>query len=329
MRAYVWLGIAIGVSLFPLAVGAQSLGSTDPFLISVAPDYPAPHGQILLTPTSNFVSLANATMAVAVNGTSVYTGSAKPLTVQLGGAGELSQIVVTVTSNGEKFVKTLSVRPQDVALIAEPLATAPPFYAGKPFVPLEGSVRVVAVAGFKNAQGAPISPDALSYKWYVDDAHILASSGIGRDVLVVASPLKYRVRDVEVRVQSQDGSLVGGAKLTLRAEDPIVRIYENDPLLGVRFTRALGKSYTITSAEKSLYAAPYAFPSGGKGPILKWFLNGSVSQTGNLITLRPTGSESGTASLSLVAQAGDLLSATINLSLTFGEKRGGLGIFGL
>lgn len=329
VRMRVGLGLSAFLLLLPGTVSAQALGSTDPFLVSISPNYPVPHGQVLLTPVSNFVSLSNATMQVSVNGTQIYEGSAKPTSVELGGAGELSQIVVTVTSNNQKHAKTLSVRPQDVALVAEPLASAPPLYPGKPLVPLEGAVRVVAIANLRDAKSAPLDPETLSYKWYVDDAQLLASSGIGRDTLVISSPFQYRTRDVSVRIQSQDGSLFGGAALTLTAEDPIIRIYENDPLLGILFDRTLSRSYSITSAEKSLYAAPFSFPLLKGGPRVKWLLNGSTAETKNLITLRPTGSGAGIASLSVVAEAGELVRATTNLSLSFGAARGGLGIFGL
>lgn len=325
----VGLGFIVLTLFLPSTAGAQTLGSTDPFLVSISPSYPAPYGQVVLTPISNFVSLANATLSVTANGKPVYEGSPKPFSVQLGGAGELVEVVVTATSNGEKSSKTLSIRPQDVSLVVEPLSSAPPLYPGKPLVPLEGSVRLVALANLRDGRGAVINPSAVSYQWTVDDAQILASSGIGRDVLVVASPLQYRALDVSVRVRSQDGALIGGASLALTPEDPIVRIYENDPLLGVLFDRTIAKSYAIASVEKSLYAAPFSFPAHGGGPRVKWFLNGAASETKNLITLRPTGSGRGSASLSLVAEARETVTATTNLSLSFGAASGGLGIFGL
>ena len=103
---------------------------------------------------------------------------------------------------------------------------------------------------------------------------------------------------------------------------------ENDSLLGIRYDRALSNHYAIAGAESTLYAAPFSFPTTNGVPLLQWFLNGATAQTGNSITLRPTGSGEGDASLSLVASAGAYTTATANLSLSFGSKPGS-NFFGL
>ena len=109
---------------------------------------------------------------------------------------------------------------------------------------------------------------------------------------MVDSPLEYRSSSVSVVVQSQDGTLVGGDTLFAGhwPSDPSVRIYENDPLLGILFDHALSDTYAITGAEDNLYAAPFALPTSSGAPLLQWFLNGDAAQTGDSITLRPTGS---------------------------------------
>ena len=52
---------------------------------------------------------------------------------------------------------------------------------------------------------------------------------------------------------------------------------------------------------------------------MRWFLNGEEAQTGNSITLRPTGSGQGRASLSFVASAGESTAAD-DISLMFGAE---------
>lgn len=312
--------------LLPLAASAQ-LGSTDSFTLSLSPQYPAPFSQATLSAQSGVVDLTNSTMTVTVNGKKVYQGSAQPTPITLGKAGSTTKVDVTVASDGKNYTQTLTVRPQDVALIVEPISSVPPLYPGKPLVPLEGSVRVVAVANLRNASGVALDPAALSYAWTVDDTQIANSSGIGKSAVIVASPLQYRARTVGVAITSQDGSLVGGDSLSLVPQQPSVRIYENDPLLGIRFDRALMNSYAVTGAESTLYAAPFSVPNKNGVPFLQWFLNGSAAQTGSSITLRPTGAGEGTASLSLVASSGGNTTATTNLSLSFGATSSNL--FGL
>jgi len=133
---------------------------------------------------------------------------------------------------------------------------------------------------------------------------------------------------VSVTVSNQDGSLVGGGSLSLSPMEPSVRIYENDPLLGIRYDHALSDRFSIISAESTLFAAPFSLPTTIGTPFIQWFLNGSVAQTGSSITLRPTGSGQGSASLSLTASAGGNTTATADLSLTFGAATGS-NLFGL
>jgi hypothetical protein len=318
--------------LLPVVVGAQSLGDLggigSSFTLSAAPQYPTPYSKATLSFLSSSLDLINATVTVTANGKRIYKGSVQPVAVTLGRGGSVVNVTATISSGGVNYSQTLSIQPQEVSLIAEPISSAPPLYPGKPLVPFEGSVRVVAVANLKNASGASLEPTALAYSWTVDGVQIANSSGIGKEAIMVASPLQYRERTVSVAVMSTDGSLIGGASLSLSPLEPSVQMYENDPLLGILYDHALSDRYTITGAESTLYAAPFSLPTTSGAPLIRWFLNGAPAQTGSSITLRPTGSGEGSASLSLVASAGAYTTATANLSLSFGAKPG-FNFFGL
>lgn len=224
------------------------------------------------------------------------------------------------------FAQTAAV-PQQVTLIAEPQASAPALYPGKPGIPLEGQVRFVALAAFKSASGKAIDPTTLNYTWTVDGSTVLASSGVGKAALIVAAPLEYRARTVSVRAENSDGTLSGNASVTFSPVEPVLRIYENDPLLGIRFERALSGALSIANTEESLYAAPFSFSTSASAPALQWFLDGTLAQTGNLITMRPQGTGTDSASVSVVASGADSIRATQALSVSFGSKSSNL--FGL
>ncbi len=311
--------------LLPIVAGAQSLGSLggtsgEAFSVSVSPQYPSPYSQATVSILSGSVDVTNSTVTAFVGGKEIHKGSARPFSVQLGKTGSITNVKVTVSSGGASFSQTISVQPQDVVLVAEPISSAPPLYHGKSLVPVGGDVRIVAMANLRDSGGKSASPTTYSYAWTVDDTRIANSSGIGKSAIIVASPLQYRSRTVSVAVTGANGSLVGGASLSLSAEQPSLRIYENDPLLGIRYDHALSGSYSITGAESTLYAAAFSLPTTGGAPFVQWFLNGSSVQTGNSITLRPTGSGQGNASLSLTASSGDLTPITTVLSLMFGAK---------
>lgn len=315
--------------LLPLTASAQAFGNADAFSVSVNPQYPAPNSQATLSVVSSTLDLNNATMVVSAGGKEIYRGNAQPVSIPLGAAGRVIVVTVTILSGGASYSQTLSIQPQDVALVVEPVSSTPPLYQGKSLVPLEGDVRVVAMANLRDLKGKTLSPNSLSYAWTVDGAQIARASGIGKDTVMVASPLQYRSRSVSVAISSQSGNMVGGASVSLTPNEPSVRIYENDPLLGIRYERALSGSYEIKDAEDTLYAAPFSFPATGGLPIVEWFLNGSSAQTGTGITLRPSGSGDGSASLSLVASSGESTRATADLSLLFGSTSSGFSLFGL
>ncbi len=321
------IGLVASFALLSFANNAHA-AVTAPVTLSISQTYPAPYSQITVTPRSTTIDLAASTLKASVNGAVVYEGSTQPFSVTLGASGTKTSITAAVTTNGRTYTETTTLVPQDVALVLEPLGSAPVLYAGKPLVSLEGQVRVVAVTDFRTASGARIKPSALSYTWTVENTIVQNSSGIGKDSLVVDTPLQYRQRSVSVVVKTTDGTLVSGGSLTFSGTEPSVRVYESDALLGIRFERALSGTFSIPGSEISLFAAPYSFSRKGGAPAISWFLNGASAQTGNLLTLRPQGSGQGTASLSVTAQkAGLLESASSALSLTFGSS--GNGIFGL
>ncbi len=322
------------VLTLPLFSSAQSLGGSigdnndNAFTISARPQYPAPYSQATLSVLSSSLDLTNAIMTASVADKEIYKGAVQPVAISLGKAGSVASVKVTLSVNGLNYSQILVIQPQDVVLVAEPISSAPPLYPGKPSVPLEGSVRVVAIANLKDAGGKAINTDALSYAWTVDGTQIANASGIGKETVMVASPLQYRKRNVSVTVQSQNGSLVGGASLSLTAQEPVVRIYKNDPLLGIRYDHALADSYAIAGAETTFYAAPFSLPTTSGAPFIQWFLNGAAVQTGNSVTLRPAGSGQGDSSLSLVASSGNSATASANLLLSFGTQSG-FNFFGL
>jgi hypothetical protein len=323
MRARLLALALITILALPGVAWAQSLGNPadgSSFAISSSPQYPAPGSTATLSFLSSALELSRATISVSANGKKIYQGSVQSVPVTLGKAGSVTTITATVVSEGTNYNQTLTIQPQDVALVVEPISSAPVLYPGKPRVPLGGSARIVAMANLRSSGGKLFDPATLSYAWTIDGTQIANSSGIGKRAIMVAAPLQYRSRTVSVTVMSADGNLVGGASLSLIPFEPSVRIYENDPLLGVRFERALSGNFAITGSESALYAAPFSLPTNKGTPRIQWFLNGAAAQTGSSITLRPAGSGQGNASLSLTASVGESSMATANLSLTFGGK---------
>lgn len=327
--------MAVVVALFSLAtpVLAQSIGdlsatTVPPLSLSLSPSHPSPHSTASLSVQSTVLDLANATLTITVNGSQAYTGNVRPTTVPIGAPGVTTSIKVIVTSQGRTYTDSIAVVPGDVALVEEPLASAPPLYPGKPLVPISGQVRLVAIASFRTSSGASINPANLSYSWRMGDSVLTSSSGIGRSSVIVNTPLQYRSGDFSVVVSTQDGSQTGAASVSLAPSDPSIRLYLNDPLLGIRFDHALSGSFSITDAEAAFYAAPFSFSTTHSTPTINWVLDGDTVGNEKTITLRPTGSGVGKSSLSISASEDSLYErAAISLPIIFGTAS--TNIFGL
>jgi hypothetical protein len=338
------LALVLGVvevaalSLLPVVAGAQSLGGLDalgggsvPSLtLDLSPPSPQPLGTVVVTPESTLIDLHDAVVSVFVNGTRVYEGNAVPVPVTLPGPGRATAISASATVAGQSYSASVTLFPGAVALVEEPLSSAPALYRGKPLAAEGGSVRLVAVPDFETAPGSALSASTLSYTWKQDGATLDAASGIGRSSIVLAAPLQYRTSSVEVSVASQDGAITGGATLALSPATPTLRLYADDPLEGILFDHALGGSLAVTGSEAALAAVPYSFAVDQGAPSINWFLDGAAVESGTVITLRPTGKGSGTASVSATAApaAGSALTSAAALSISFGSS-GGSSLLGL
>jgi len=314
-------GVFLGFSL-----AHAQLGGTDPLTVTINPDYPRPYQIITVTPQSSLIDLAASTVTISANGAVVQKGTGgESASVAVGGPGTVTNITVTVVNNGQTYTQSLSVRPADVALILEPNSTTHPFYEGAAMIGSEGRLRIVAVPDLRTSTGAQISPANLVYTWKNGDQILESSSGIGKSILTATAPIRYRDTVITVTVSSQDSSVVGQASVLISPQDPHIRIYENDPLLGPRYDTALPSSITLADSEATYRAVPYFFTSI---PSLTWNVNGTPSQTGADITVRPSGDGQGTAMLGVSGSSGSLgQTAQTGLSITFGKN--GSGFFGL
>jgi ribosomal protein L31 len=321
--------LATGLFAFSgLPAHAQTPGGADSVTVNVSPAYPRPYQTVTITPSSTLIDLTASTVTITANGVVVAKGSGSaPAQIQAGGPGSHTNIVVkAVTGDGQTYTAQTTLQPADVSLIVEPISTTHPFYRGAALVASEGRLRVIAIPDLRTSGGAPISASNLVYTWKNGDQILEGSSGIGKSVLVANAPVRFRDADITVTVSTQDNSSVAQAVTTISPVDPIARIYQSDPLLGPLFNYALPQTVVMTDAEDTFRGIPYYF-SGT--PALSWAVNSTQSETGKDITVRSSGSGTGTAIVGLTAKQGstDQIADT-SMTVQFGASKP-LGIFGL
>jgi hypothetical protein len=328
MRNWLFTALILGGAFCGgVFVHAQSMDATDPLTVTLTPEFPTPYSVVTVTPASTLIDLNSSVVSISVNGTVVQKSSGtQPADVAIGGSGKTTTILVTAVTNGTTYTKKILVNPADVALVEEPISTTHPFYKGASLLASQGRVRLIAVPDLRNSAGTQIAASSLIYTWRNDDQLLESASGIGKNVLTAVAPNRYRDTVITVTVSSQNQNTVGQASMPISPIDPIMRIYQNDPLLGPLYNQALGTNVSITDSERTFRAVPYFF---SEIPTLGWQVNSVTSQSGQDITVRPTGSGTGSALLAVAAQAANFpQQVAASLSVAFGIAKS-TGIFGL
>lgn len=326
MRAPTFLGLVTALLLFPSLSFAQT--SINPLTLTISPQYPGPYDTVTVTPQSTLIDLSKASLVLYVNGKQITTSSGgAAFTVPMQGSGTSMRIEVTASVGGKTYDSIVIIRPAAVALALEPISTTHPFYPGLPLLASEGRARIVAVPDLRTSTGIRLDPTKLSYLWRLGDQQLQAESGIGKSVLTLGGPVRYRDATVSVTVSSIDGSLVAQNAVVLSPVDPLVRLYHNDPLKGPSFNQALGSTYAMSGEEDSFVAVPYFFSIP---PVLAWDVSGTMSGTEAAITLRTTGAGSGTATLSATATGANAFeTALAQTVVSFSNSDSSSSIFGL
>lgn len=322
--------LAVAVALLGLGLSSTShaqLSSTEPLTLLVTPSYPRPYQTVTIVPQSTSFNLSASTVVTTVNGSEVSRGSgAEPVYVRMGGPGSVTTVLVRTTTNGQTYSKSVTIRPAEVSLVAEPVSTTHPFYEGGALVASEGRVRLVALADLRTSAGTRISPESLIYTWRNGNQVLEGSSGLGKSVLPATAPVRYRDARITVTVSSQDQSVVAEAAVTVSPGDPLVRVYRRDPLLGPLFGTALGSDFTLKDTEETFRAVPYFFPDR---PSIVWQVNGTQSDSDENITVRTSGAGAGSALLGVLARsAASTRTAESRFRIRFGD-RDSFSIFGI
>lgn len=286
----------IGMLSLALPVFAALPPSPDAMVISLSPEKPAPNTAV--TATLSILSGGSASsldIEWLVNGVSVRKGKGETfVSFRTGKLGAATKLTALLTEAGESIEKILTILPASVLLIAESEGTVPPFYRGKSLFSFHGATRIAAIPFFAGANGSRINPKTLKYTWKIADRVPEGSSGIGRDTFNFYARVPFRPTEITVEVENADGSAVAEARILAEARAPQVVLYEDNPLYGVLWNKALAEDTTLASPEIRIIAKPFFF-NKADAPQLQynWTLNSQKvgSQSDDSIVFRKENAE--------------------------------------
>ncbi len=264
--------------------------------ISLNPESPGPRQTVSVRAEN--VS-AGATFVWRVNGSVVDQGvGVRGTTVTTGPLGSETTVSVSVTDGGvSKGEKSMTLRPAEVDLVWEGNTYTPPFYLGRPLMNPSSSVRLMAVPHLV-VGGVRVGASDLVYTWYMNGSQTPLITGYGKSMINVTAPQFINPFSVTVRAATRDGATVAEQEAVIEPTLPDIVVYEQAPLLGTRFERAIEDTFTLADEETTFVAYPLHI-GNVDSPAYAWSLNGDevAGDTPREITFRRQGEGSGAYSV--------------------------------
>lgn len=296
-------------------------------VLNTNPQYPGPREDVVLSLSSASTDLMRANISWYLDGKLKANGIGKTTFVlRTGGVGTENSVRASIkTAEGIFTDKELVINPAGLDVVWEADTSVPPFYKGKALPIGQSTIKIAALPYFVSGAGKMINPDNLIYSWKDNntDTKLLAASGYGKMVLRRKMSLLLRDENISVSVSSLGNSIGSQKTIIVAPFTSSVLLYEDNPIEGVLYERAVGGQFDLTKDEFSLKAEPYFFPSddraNGKLSYV-WSLNNKEVENNNKDSLvLKQGGGSGTALVRLVLK--DIVSlfgeSSASLSLTF------------
>jgi len=277
------------------------------------PARPQPGDTVHLTAESALFDLGASSITWYANGKNIGGGEgATGITVTAGDLGKATAIEVDIaTSDGTPVSATTTIMPTKVDLLFDSDSYVPPFYQGRALPSAGTQLHVQAVAYFKKSDGSFVQPNSILYTWKRNGQVLGGVSGQGKSSASIAAPYLYGADTISVEAESVDGTFSGSMSVRIPSYEPQLRLYEDHPLFGLLFYRALATSTQITEREMAFAAIPYfAQATSANDPALQynWTVNGAAAPASDVRNEIAVGTQ------------GDTSAGVANISLSLSHK---------
>jgi hypothetical protein len=249
--------------------------------IVVDPAYPVPNTPVRISVQSSAIDLAESTILWTVGTTTVAEGvgitSIRPLA---GPVGSNRLVTVEVSSAEGSTRAQTRLATTEIDLLWESDSYTPPFYRGRTLAGTQSQIRMQAIPRFRLPDGTYIAEKDIVYDWYRNDTLVVNASGRGKSTAILKGPSPYGADTVTVRARS--GTLVGEARVRIPAQDTPLSLYENHPLFGILYHRALEGGVSTLETEQVVTAVPYFanIDSPSNNALsYEWVVNGTPVQS--------------------------------------------------
>jgi hypothetical protein len=226
--------------------------------IRTTPEAPGPDTPVSIKLESYVVDLTTSKIVWFINKKPVLEDvGAMTYQFTTGEMGTASVIEVLITTSpGKEFKETLTIRPATVDLLWQANTHVPPFYKGKALPTHRSTIRAVALPQFNPGQVTP--PHTQAYEWTLNLSTGLGK-GTGMNKVSFEAGMARSGVTIRVKASSQDGTSKAIRTLTIPSVPPEVIFYEDSPVFGPKYNRALPNTFKTKEAEFMIHAVPYFF----------------------------------------------------------------------
>jgi hypothetical protein len=246
--------------------------------LDVDPEVPGTNQKVNLSVRSYLSDFNNSLIEWFINNQFIDGGiGMKTFSFTTGEVGETKKITVKVTKkDGSVLTKDKVFSPGSVELVFQAFNYVPPFYKGKSVFTHESSAIITAIPRISNGAGGFIPKERLTYQWFVNGG-AAEDLTYGKYFFEFEGYIISRETIVGVEVSDSTG-IKAYSGITLVPREPVVLLYESNPLYGTIYEKALLNTYDFSRNDIIVDAVPYFFTTeflGDANLEYKWFINGN------------------------------------------------------
>lgn len=294
----------------PFGVYAQVPDTGALFIFKITPTYPGPGDKVTIRVQSFSIDLDRAQVTWRANGRLLAQGTAvQEVSFEAGPLGSSTFVSISAFVDGELYSDQITVSPADIDIIWETDTYTPPFYSGKALPSAQAPVTIVALPRIVSIFGGSVQIRDLIFTWRENGRVLGNNSGRGKNILRTTGARLFNTKNIEVTATTIDGVTTAKRLLVLTPANPRVVFYENSPLLGMRFEKAIRSTFELKQEEVTVTAHPFYFSGSSRvrdSFEYSWVVNGRVVETlledRSSLVLRQTGNGEGSATIALTIQ---------------------------
>jgi hypothetical protein len=290
------------------------------------PPYPSPGDRVRVNLKQYALDANQSLVTWRLNGEVVQQGYGE-LTYNFV-AGEVGTLIRFDVTMEDVHGKTLSNSYQtwvgDVAFVWEGRTYTPILYPGRALQSPGAEIALVALPNVVDANGRRYQKDELTYSWVSRHGGSLIE-GRGKHSILVTNPNPFSTYTVTLTVRDPGDNVRARRTVKIPVTEPAVQLYEDSPLLGVRYDSALGRAYRMYSTEAVITAEPYYMSASARDDEVltyEWDIERTLYDNPGSIILRPEGNQAGEATLNLSITNSEywLQRTGINSNIEFGKR---------